>query len=53
MNNKTKARLKEFICQVEVLAQGVIHLTGERDCKILLESAEALKLQLDKDETIS
>lgn len=52
MNQKTKKSLMVFIDQVETLAQGVVHLTGTVDCAKLLDSAEALKAALKKDETI-
>lgn len=52
MNQKTKKALLAFIGQVETLAQGVIHLTGTVDCAKLVDSAEALKAALKKDETI-
>lgn len=52
MNQNTKSALFEFIDQIEILAQGVIHMTGMQDCQKLLESAEDLKNALNKDETI-
>lgn len=52
MNTNTRDALIKFINDVEILAQGVIHMTGTKDCQILLENAEALKGQLQQDETI-
>ncbi len=36
MNQNTKSALFEFINSVEILAQGVIHMTGMQDCQKLL-----------------
>ena len=52
MNQNTKSALFEFIDQVEILAQGVVHLTGTEDTPRLLEAAEELKNALNSDETI-
>jgi hypothetical protein len=52
MNSKTKDKLVEFINQVEILAQGVIHMTGQRDTETLIAAAEEFKNALEKDETI-
>lgn len=52
MNSNTRDRLKAFIDQIEILAQGVIRETGTEDCAKLVDAAESLKLQLDSDETI-
>lgn len=52
MNKNTQAALLEFIKHVEILAQGVVHMTGGEDCAKLLDSAEALRDILEKDETI-
>jgi len=52
MNQNTKSALLEFIDQIEILAQGVVHMTGIKDCEILIQNAEKLKNALNKDETI-
>lgn len=52
MNANTRDALIAFIDQVEILAQGCIHMTGEKDCLTLLTIAERLKDQLKSDETI-
>jgi hypothetical protein len=52
MNENTKDKLFKFIDQIEILAQGVTHLTGVPDCVRLIGAAEELKNALNKDETI-
>lgn len=52
MNSNTRDALKAFIEQVEVLAQGVVQMTGTQDCGKLIDAGEDLKNQLDSDETI-
>jgi hypothetical protein len=52
MNANTKEAFIKFINDVEILAQGVVHLTGVKDTSILLKNAETLKSALQKDETI-
>lgn len=52
MNTKTKDALIKFINDVEILAQGVVYMTGVDDCQKLLENADDLKTALEKDETI-
>lgn len=52
MNSNTRDLFKAFLDQVEILAQGVIHMTGSADAGRLIAAAEELKDQLDSDETI-
>lgn len=52
MNANTKAALIQFVNDIQILAQGVIHMTGVKDCEILLKNGENLKRSLESDETI-
>lgn len=52
MNERTKDELIKFINKVQILAQGVVHLTGTDDCAKLLDAGERLKQALESDETI-
>jgi hypothetical protein len=52
MNEKTKETLKKFVDEIEILAQGVVLMTGTDSCSKLLDAAEELKKSLDSDETI-
>ena len=53
MNLRTRDDLKAFCDAVILLAQSVIREIGMRDAEIIANKAEALKLSLDKDETIT
>jgi hypothetical protein len=52
MNSNTREAIKNFVDQVQIMAQGVVRQTGTEDCGKLIDSAQALKEQLDSDETI-
>lgn len=52
MNNNTREALKTFITEVESLAYAVSSVAGTIVLRDVIESAETLKKQLDKDETI-
>lgn len=52
MNQNTRDDLISFIDQIEILAQGVVHMTGIKDMEALINSAEKLKKSLYQDETI-
>lgn len=52
MNANTRDCLKDFIEQVEHLAHCCYVTVGEETVKAVIESGEALKKQLDSDETI-
>lgn len=52
MNANTKQALIQFVNDIQILAQGVVHMTGVKDCEILIKNGEILKDHLRKDETI-
>lgn len=52
MNSITREDLQAFITTVEHLAHAVMTIAGQGAVKDLIEEAERLKVQLDKDETI-
>lgn len=52
MNSNTRDALKAFIDQVEILAQAVLCAGHLNDAGNLIDAGEALKSQLDSDETI-
>lgn len=52
MNNNTRKDLQAFITAVENLAHAVSSVAGTDALKEIYDTAEQLKVQLDKDETI-
>lgn len=52
MNSNTRNAMMQFVNDIQILAQGVVHMTGVKDCELLLKNGEHLKECLAKDETI-
>lgn len=52
MNANTKALLKDFISELQIMSVGAFHLIGLEGVKKLVEAGDKLKEALEKDETI-